>query len=92
MYPDYCDTRKSGVRALKSARQALRGGQSFQLENEDRLGAGDRNLTVDLERWAEVRYTEYGGGAFPPSHWMSKDLVFAQRLESKVWGHSTGHS
>lgn len=44
------------------------------------LGVREGDLTVDLERWAGLTYTEQVGGACPRSSLMSKDLVFAQRL------------
>lgn len=50
------------------------------------LGVGEEDLTVDLERWAGLKYTEQVRGTFPLSHWVSKDLVFAQRLKVRVWG------
>lgn len=53
----------------------------------------EEDLTVDLGRWAGLKYTEQVRGTFPLSHWVSKDLSsICPEAESQGVGQHAGHS
>lgn len=64
--------------------KALKWGQFLPLGSEEPGGEGEETLLLSLERWAGFTYTEQVGGTFLLSHQVSKDLVCARRLESRV--------